>query len=318
MKRFTHLLLLALLFSFSAQLQAKSEKSLPKKYTKVLKAKGKRPIKILAIGNSFSEDAIENYLFEIAEAEGVQLIIGNMYIGGCSLERHWKNITNDAAAYNYRKVGLDGKLTKEPNKTILSALADEEWDFVSIQQVSSLSGIYNSYTDLLPQIMNFLYDHLDKNRVNFLLHQTWAYAKDSKHKGFAKYNNNQFEMYAAIITATKQAAEDNNIPTIIPVGTAIQNGRTTAVGDNFCRDGYHLDLNIGRFTAACTWYAQLFQVDATSLKYKPEKLSEYDAEVAKAAAQAAVRSPFNITILKAFQAEREQLTALLLKQASCF
>ena len=38
MKRFTHLLLLALLFSFSAQLQAKSEKSLPKKYTKVLKA----------------------------------------------------------------------------------------------------------------------------------------------------------------------------------------------------------------------------------------------------------------------------------------
>ena len=36
MKRFTHLLLLALLFSFSAQLQAKSEKSLPKKYTKVL------------------------------------------------------------------------------------------------------------------------------------------------------------------------------------------------------------------------------------------------------------------------------------------
>jgi len=39
------------------------------------------PLKILAIGNSFSEDAVENYLFELAEAAGKKIIIGNLYIG---------------------------------------------------------------------------------------------------------------------------------------------------------------------------------------------------------------------------------------------
>ena len=37
-------------------------------------------VKVLAIGNSFSQDAVEQYLHEIAEADGKQLIIGNMYI----------------------------------------------------------------------------------------------------------------------------------------------------------------------------------------------------------------------------------------------
>ena len=42
-------------------------------------------IKILAIGNSFSQDAVEQYLYELADAEGMPVINGNMYIGGCSL-----------------------------------------------------------------------------------------------------------------------------------------------------------------------------------------------------------------------------------------
>lgn len=37
---------------------------------------------------------------------------------------------------------------------------------------------------------------------------------------------------------------------IIPTGTAIQNARTSFVGDHMNRDGYHLDLKIGRYTAA--------------------------------------------------------------------
>ena len=31
---------------------------------------GKRVIKVLAIGNSFSEDAVEQYLYELAAAQG--------------------------------------------------------------------------------------------------------------------------------------------------------------------------------------------------------------------------------------------------------
>ena len=66
------------------------------------------PIKVLTIGNSFSQDAVEQYLHEIAAADGQELIIGNMFIGGCSLERHYINMLNNTADYAYRKIGLDG------------------------------------------------------------------------------------------------------------------------------------------------------------------------------------------------------------------
>ena len=68
-------------------------------------------IKVLAIGNSFSQDAVEQYLHELGEAEGITMIIGNMFIGGCSLERHVQNIRNNAPAYAYRKVEKDGEKT---------------------------------------------------------------------------------------------------------------------------------------------------------------------------------------------------------------
>lgn len=68
-----------------------------------------KAIKILAIGNSFSQDAVEQYLYELANAEGIPVIIGNMYIAGCSLERHVKNARSNDSAYAYRKISLDGK-----------------------------------------------------------------------------------------------------------------------------------------------------------------------------------------------------------------
>ena len=46
------------------------------------------PVKILAIGNSFSEDAIEQNLNELASAAEYSTIIGNLFSPGGSLERH--------------------------------------------------------------------------------------------------------------------------------------------------------------------------------------------------------------------------------------
>ena len=45
-------------------------------------------IKVLSIGNSFSQDATR-YLEEIAQG---RIFSRNCYIGGCSLEMHWNNI----------------------------------------------------------------------------------------------------------------------------------------------------------------------------------------------------------------------------------
>ena len=48
-------------------------------------------MRILAIGNSYSQDATR-YLHQIARRGGVALNVSNLYIGGCPLSRHFKNM----------------------------------------------------------------------------------------------------------------------------------------------------------------------------------------------------------------------------------
>ena len=58
-------------------------------------------LKILSIGNSFAHDTMK-LLAEVALSLGVKKIkLGNLYIGGCSINRHWSNAQNDTAGYNY-------------------------------------------------------------------------------------------------------------------------------------------------------------------------------------------------------------------------
>ena len=54
-------------------------------------------LSILAIGNSFSQDATA-YLHMAAEAAGVETLVVNLYIGGCSLKTHWENMQGDLRA----------------------------------------------------------------------------------------------------------------------------------------------------------------------------------------------------------------------------
>ena len=173
-----------------------------------------KTVRILAIGNSFSQDAVEQYLHELAEAEGISTIIGNMFIGGCSLERHVKNARDNAPAYAYRKIGTDGKKREKGKMSLEAVLADEAWDYVSLQQASPFSGMYETYEVSLPELIEYVKVRLPK-KTKLMLHQTWAYASTSKHSGFKNYNCNQLTMYQAIADAVKKAAKANKIKIVI-------------------------------------------------------------------------------------------------------
>ena len=255
-----------------------------------------KTVRILAIGNSFSQDAVEQYLHELAEAEGISTIIGNMFIGGCSLERHVKNARDNAPAYAYRRIGTDGKKREKGKMSLEAVLADEDWDYVSLQQASPFSGMYETYEASLPELIEYVKARLPK-KTKLMLHQTWAYASTSKHSGFKNYNCNQLTMYQAIADAVKKAAKANKIKIVIPSGTAIQNARTSFIGDHLNRDGYHLDVKIGRYTAACTWFERIFKHNVVGNPYTPEGLDEARKAVAQKAAHAAVKHPYKVTDL---------------------
>lgn len=251
-----------------------------------------RPLKLLAIGNSFSEDAIEQNLFELAAAAGHQMVIGNMYIGGCSLERHWGNAQSNKPDYDYRKIGIDGKMTRTANYTLDKALRDEQWDYVSLQQVSQLSGMYNSFQPYLDSLIAYVRARVPAT-TKLIWHVTWAYAQNSTHGGFANYDRNQDKMYRAIVEGAQRLKKENaQFSLFVPVGTAIQNARTSFVGDHLNRDGFHLDLVLGRYTAACTWFECLFGTKVVGNRYAPKGLNKAQIAVAQWAAHLAVELPF--------------------------
>jgi hypothetical protein len=270
------------------------------KYFSDLTVGEERIIKILAIGNSFSEDAIENYLYDLANSAGYKVMIGNMYIGGQSLEGHWKNASENNSAYQLRLIGPDGVKNSFNDRNLMEVIAGENWDYISFQEVSQLSGMIDGYQQFLPQLMNYAAALTTNPEVKFMLHQTWAYAQDSNHFGFPTYNSDQMTMYNAIVDAVWKAKELAGIDMVVPSGTAIQNGRTSYIGDKFTRDGYHLNLSIGRFTAASAWFESIFG-NVLNNTFVPNMFSEYDALLAKTAASEAVKTPKSVTQLTDFK-----------------
>ena len=262
-----------------------------------MNAQSDKVIRILTIGNSFSEDAVEQHLYDLAKADGVDVIIGNMYIGGCSLKKHLLNANTNKPAYKYRKIGLDGKKIQTLEVTLETALADEKWDYVSFQEKSGQSGIYESWTESLPELLAYVKARVPA-KARMVIHQTWAYDSTSTHRDFHRYDHNQQKMYASIVDAVRKSSKLTKIKMVIPSGTAIQNARTTLLKDKITRDGYHLHKTYGRYVAACTWYEKIFRKNVIGNSYKPEKMTVEEQLAAQKSAHAAVKMPNKVTIIK--------------------
>ena len=251
-------------------------------------------LKVLAIGNSFSDDTME-YVGKIAQSLGVKEIkLGNLYIGGCSIERHYWNAASDSAAYEYR-VNDDGQWHTTPAYKISDAVKSEDWQYITFQQASGSSGMEETYEklgDLLALVRGWASEN-----TKFAWNMTWAYQQDSTHNEFYKYNNDQTTMYEAITsTVQKLILPRKDISLVIPTGTAIQNARTSVLGDTLTRDGFHLSIPCGRYVAGLTLFAAITGADVRDISYYP---GAYVAEeIKKAAVEAAVnavKTPFAVT-----------------------
>jgi len=242
-------------------------------------------IKVLAIGNSFSEDATEQYLYELARAQGDSLVIGNAYIGGCSIERHYQNLKGDSALYSYRKV-VAGVRSEYKKRTLKQIIRNEQWDIITLQQSSKYSGIPESYINLA-QLKRLVQSYTTNLHVEFVWHMTWAYANDFTSKNFAAYDYDQQKMYNAIVGTMLQVLRAVGIRRIIPSGTTIQLMRYR-LGDVLNRDGFHLSLTIGRYAAACTWCEFLTGKIVDGNTYRPETLTEEEAQICQQEAHEAI------------------------------
>jgi hypothetical protein len=263
-------------------------------------------IKILAIGNSFSNDSL-SMVYDIAKSAGIEVVVANLNFNGCSLQTHWINANSNNAYYTYQKWMSDG-MSQKPKQTMKKALLDEDWDYIILQQYSGYSGIYSTFKPYLNYLASYVKGLSPNSKL--ALNMTWAYASDSSHADFASYKKNQDTMYKAIAKTYQQAADESKIDIIIPCGTSIQNARTypnlKSIGDELTRDGFHLDEKMGRYIAGLTVFETLIinekkinidlYDDVTFIpgEDQDKKLIKY----AKDSVMDAVKKPFKTTSFK--------------------
>lgn len=253
-------------------------------------------IKILAIGNSFSVDALEDHLPEVMQAEGLTVVLGNMYIGGCPIDKHVKNLREDLPAYRYREFDPKGNMTEIKEYSLEKVFARRDWDYVTVQQSSPNSGLPETY-ELLPELVNFIRERVSED-TEIMFHQTWAYSPESTHRHYGRYGKDMMTMYKAICDAVQSEVPKSGITSYIPAGTAIQNARTSHLGTDLTRDGYHLSKPVGRYIASCTWLAAILKINPVGNTYQPEGMTKKDCRTAQKAALMAVKKPFTITRIK--------------------
>lgn len=252
--------------------------------------------KILSIGNSYSLNAIY-YLQDIAKDCGAKdIVIGGLYIGGCSLTKHWETIQANGKYEKYRKYTTSLTYTESLNTyTLEKALKEEDWDIITIQQSSADSPFYYTYA-MLSNIIRYVKQFCPETKI--VWHMTWSYANSYDSSTFKKFDRDQVKMYNGIVESIKKMVLTNGyINGVIPVGTALQNVRSTHIGDTLNpNDGTHLAGNYGLYTAGLTWYAYLTGKDVMSLPLTPPSSADTkELNTLKTAVKNAIENPYEIT-----------------------
>lgn len=205
---------------------------------------------ILSIGNSFSRDA-HTYFSRIAELEGEQILAANLYIGGCSLEKHFRNMMGDKRIVELDICGHSGTGFVV---SIKEALLANHWDVVTLQQQSSAAADYATYQPYLNELAACVRKYSPGSKI--YLHETWGYENEGTLLASTPYSSMR-EMSEHIFDAYAKAAKEIGADGIIPSGHAML--AYSEAGKKAHRaDGFHAGHGAPHYMLGCVWYEALF------------------------------------------------------------
>ena len=231
-------------------------------------------LKVLMIGNSFADDTVY-YLERIANSIGINIEFYDAYIAGCTIDTHYSNIKSGATSYSMRSM-IGASWNYQNNMSLGDIVTYKPWDIITFQQASAAVGRNTSYGNLI-NLVNEV-----KARVTgtpkYYWHQTWAYDNDYSeyYDYFSYFNNDQVTMFNAIVDCYNSCVASTNLfEKTIFNGTAIQDIRTSYMGDNFSRDGKHVSHVHGRYTLSANFLATAFDIDfeLTPINYLPDGMN---------------------------------------------
>lgn len=267
-------------------------------------------LRILAIGNSYTEDATA-YLNDIVSESNIDRNKLGVYvaaIGGASLQT-W------AETY---ETGNEVRLTQKAgniimkNKGSLKELLAQNWDIITLQQVSTQSTDFKTFNPWLSKLLTYIEKDCPNPEVTLAWQMAWSYWTGY---GRIPYGEMRYKM---ICEAVKEQIKENGIDIIIPIGTALENARSTSLQTPHAltRDGTHLSFGAGRYIAACTWYESLIapvfgetilyntathvvtQKEKDASKYETVDVNETNSLLCQLCAIYAIKQPFKPTTPK--------------------
>ena len=237
---------------------------------------------ILTVGNSFSEDS-GRYLHRIARADKFNLETVNLYIGGCSLDSHFRNMMDDKKDYVLTPNGEFSRFYV----TLKEALLNREWDYISIQQASLRSPDYETYQPFLNELVAYFKKMCPAAKI--IIHQTWAYENDSDKMELTEFSKHS-EMFAKIEENYNKAFLDAKADLLIPSGKLVS--MMYEKGLKMHRDGFHLSYGLGRYAVGLLWYRLLSGNDVTSNTFADfdEEVTPEEIRIAKECVEELVKS----------------------------
>lgn len=277
-------------------------------------------IKLLSIGNSFSQDSLA-YVPVLLESiiPGVDVTIGVLYKGSCSLQMHWENRTDPAYYGFYVWETKNRKWVDLGSKGLDFGLEYTDWDIVTLQQNSANSTDYNTYQPYLDDLIGYIAGKTHNCQMGWLL--THAYANGNS--WLTSRNMTSADMAELIRACAERVMKETATCLLFPYGTAIQNARTNgtldAIGDGgeMCySDKVHLQEGLGCQVAAYANALVLLKlltprgINGNEIRINDDFIEEYavpgphgDAEgsddsnsiLAQKAAILAVKYPFDLS-----------------------
>lgn len=199
--------------------------------------KREKPLKVLAIGNSFSICVLKEMPNIAADLE-CPLDFCSMYIPGCTLDRHAANLKkSDSNPYYITWSYVSCKKGEEPFKDALVQIKNkhghlrthsniermlkaDKWDIVTVQQGSHQSWQEKSYEPHGTKLLEMIKKCAPQAKV--YVQQTWSYTPWDKRLHNWKIDQN--EMFAKIEKAYGKFAGEHGLE-LIRTGEAIQRYR---------------------------------------------------------------------------------------------
>ncbi len=214
-------------------------------------------MKILAIGNSYSQDAT-TYLSQIAALEGKTFKTVNLYKSGCYLQSHYDNWYNNQAIYDYQ---LNGKAVGDGLVTLKATLLSDQFDVITLQESSWRSINYSNFQPYLDLLITEI-RKLQPNATIYI-HQVWAYGDGhAEHASRPGTTGGTMEaMFAKTEAAYNSAAAATGL-SLIPSGQAVMNAQTELNKGGYSvasiqRDNSHVSYDWGRYMLGRLWYEML-------------------------------------------------------------